>query len=171
MIVLRSPHEGRSSQEEVIDSTQTLKNYLTRMAPDAAEPPVYIPTGVLVQSIEFVGAYNVTVTGYIWQKYADSVPPEFSRGVIMPEGDVVEFGEPAYRRRNADGEVLGWYFQTTLRQPFFYAQYPFDRQDIWLRLWYKDFDRNVILVPDFAAYSNHDHATLIGLENDLVLER
>ena len=38
--------------------------------------------------------------------------------------------------RVGDGtEQIGWYFSGTFRQNFDYRLYPFDRQDIWLRIW------------------------------------
>jgi hypothetical protein len=66
------------------------------------------------------------------------------------------------------GELIGWRLQTTLRQTFDYHQYPFDRQDVWLRLWPRDFGRRVVLVPDFASYPNLDPAALPGLDPQFV---
>jgi hypothetical protein len=35
----------------------------------------------------------------------------------------------------------------TLRQSFDYQYFPFERENVWLRLWPRDFDRQVLLVP------------------------
>jgi len=40
----------------------------------------------------------------------------------------------AYRVHENGAEVIGWYFSATLRQSFDYGHYPFDRQDVWLRI-------------------------------------
>ncbi|MBT7759316.1 MAG: hypothetical protein HN732_18440, partial [Rhodospirillaceae bacterium] len=66
-------------------------------------------------------------------------------------------------------ELIGWYFSATLRQNFQYALYPFDSQDVWLRLWHQDFDRNVVLVPDLASFEFTNPAALPGVEKDFVL--
>ena len=66
-------------------------------------------------------------------------------------------------------ELVGWYFSATLRQNFSYEQYPFDSQDVWLRLWHQDFDRNVVLVPDLASFEFTNPAALPGVEQDFVL--
>jgi hypothetical protein len=137
---------------------------------DHAEAPLYIPTGVFVQSVEFQGSNDVLITGYVWQKYTDGLHDNLSRGFVMPEGDNI-YGEEAYRHREGAVETIGWYFSTTLRQEFYYNKYPFDRQDIWLRLWHQDFAANVVLVPDFAAYVSTQPSALMGIENDFVLER
>lgn len=148
------------------------------------EQPIYIPTGVFLQSIEFTSANNVIVTGYIWQRYATDIPertrdtshnadtaPGISRGFVFPEAESVEMEiqQPVYRRLEHNEEVLGWYFKVTLRQNFNYTKYPFDRVDVWIRIWHRDFDRNVILIPDFAAYDRITPTARPGLEADFVL--
>ncbi len=148
-----------------------LRHHSGASARDGVEArPVYVPTGIFLQSIQFSSAYDVTVTGYVWQRYGKDVPDSISRGFVLPEGDLAEV-EEAYRRPDPEGgEVIGWYFKTTLRQTFFYSQYPFDRQDVWIRLWHKDFDRNVVLVPDLGAYRATGFEDRAGLEHDFVLE-
>ncbi|MBC8239429.1 MAG: hypothetical protein H8E30_03035 [Alphaproteobacteria bacterium] len=66
-------------------------------------------------------------------------------------------------------ELIGWYFSATLRQNFSYELYPFDSQDVWLRLWHQDFDRNVVLTPDLDSFEFTNPAALPGVEQDFVL--
>jgi len=145
-----------------------------------AETPVFIKTGAFIQSLEFTSANDVVVTGYIWQKYPADTPEYVDHGFILPEGDeeIYYTEDDAAYKKEQNGELLfGWYIHTALRQTFDYSKYPFDRQDIWLRFWHLDFDRNVILVPDFEAYRlpggdwPHKESTFLGLERDFVLER
>ncbi len=176
----RHLHEGRQASEYVINSPQDLTKFLDKHTPKD-QPPVFIPTGLLVQSIEFASAYNVKVSGYIWQRITKKMLAQgIKPGIIMPEGDIVTFGEPAYRQKNSeDEEVLGWYFSTTLREPFFYDKYPLDKQDIWLRIWPTEFYKNVVLVPDYKGYpgiyfgasANKTNAGFLGLDSQIVLER
>jgi hypothetical protein len=65
-------------------------------------------------------------------------------------------------------EEIGWYFSGTYRQNFDYRLYPFDRQDIWLRLWHPEPVEGALLVPDFAAYRDLTPATLPGLDTRFV---
>ncbi len=127
-------------------------------------PPFHVPTGAFVQSIEFTSANNVRVTGYVWQKYVNGIPEKFMPGVVLPEAVSLDITQ-AYQGEG----VIGWYFAATLRQQFAYAQYPFDRQAVWIRLWPKDFFSNTVLVPDFAAYRNMQPELKPGLEFDFVL--
>lgn len=149
------------------------------------ENPILLPTGVFVQSVEFSSANNVTVTGYIWQRYPASLgddpdgikplPPRagfsLTPGFIFPEADSTNVGE-VYRQVQTNGdEVIGWDFRSVLRQQFNYAKYPFDREEVWLRMWPKDFDKNIILTPDLVSYHTTDPGMKPGLElQDFVLE-
>jgi len=132
-------------------------------------PPLLVPTGVLLQSFEFLSAHNVEVSGYVWQKYGPDFPDDVQRGIIFPEAVAEAYGaEEVYRVDQNGTELIGWYFHATFRQPFDYRQYPFDRQDVWLRLWHPNFERGVLLVPDFAAYRTSDPRSLPGIEEQFV---
>ena len=137
--------------------------------PAGPDGPLLIPTGVFIQSFEFLNANNVEVAGYVWQTYGPTVPDDVARGFVLPEAVAEAYeAEEAYRIEQDGGELIGWYFNATLRQSFDYARYPFDRQDVWIRLWHRDFDRGVLLVPDLASYRDLDPATLPGLEAQFV---
>jgi hypothetical protein len=145
-----------------------LESHLANWTPGSPKP-VLLPTGVMIQSIEFLNANNVTVSGYVWQKVGPDVPKDITPGVVFPEAvrDAYDQSE-VYRYREGDTEVIGWYFAATLRQPFDYSKYPFDRQNIWLRMWSRDFSRGALLVPDFASYYDTVPTAMPGIENNFV---
>lgn len=131
-----------------------------------------IPTGMFIQSFFFEDSSSVNITGYVWQRYTKGKHDNISRGFIFPEA--VESGfnpEPklAYHKDYGDHEVLGWYFETTLRENFDYTKYPFDHKQVWLRVWHKDFDKNVILVPDLNSYNSTKIDESFGIEEDVVV--
>ena len=66
--------------------------------------------------------------------------------------------------------MIGWYFEATVRQPFDYATYPFDHKTVWVRMWHRQFYRNVVLVPDFEAYQATGPKDIFGIEEEIVLE-
>ena len=146
-----------------------LASHLGPVAGDPGQQPLLIPTGVMIQSIEFLNANNVQVTGFVWQRYASTVPADVTRGFVLPEAVAEAYqADQAYTFEENGTQVIGWYIHATLRQAFDYGHYPFDRQDVWLRLWHRDFDRGVLLVPDFAAYADTDPASLPGLDEQFV---
>jgi len=149
---------------KLFDKT-TLSDYLHE---NTSGNRISIPTGVFIQSLEFTSANNVTLTGYVWQKYRDDIPAEIERGIFFPESVDGSIDE-AYQNKNETGVTIGWNFKTTLRQPFDYSRYPLDQKDVWLRIWPKTINRNVTLVPDFDSYEMMNPGSLPGIEKDIVL--
>ncbi|WP_221034034.1 hypothetical protein [Legionella jordanis] len=131
------------------------------------QKPTYIPTGLFIQSMEFDNANTVLVSGYVWQKYPNNLlPPE--EGVVFPESKVRIWWASAYQLRFDDYQVRGWQFGgVPIFQDFDYSNYPFDIQVIWLRLWSREFYKNIILVPDLNAYQSTKQK-LLGLEKNIV---
>jgi hypothetical protein len=160
------------SADTVVTTPDEVTRYLEALVPapePGEEPPVFIPTGLYIESVEFRGPYNVLASGYVWQRYANDLPQDLDKGFVMPEADYVRFSE-VYRTQQGNEELIGWSFQATLREQFDYDRYPLDRHRIWLQLWHKDFERNVYLAPDLRAYTSLDPDTLPGLDSDIVLE-
>ena len=141
--------------------------------------PTYVPTGLFIQSIEFANASNVTLTGYVWQQHNAETLGDIHVGIVFPEAIEAEFEEEKnikeidqlVRVESADQDqnLKRWYFKATLRERFDYQPFPFDRQSVWVRLWHQDFDRNVILVPDFESYDSLNPKALPGIEKDFIL--
>jgi hypothetical protein len=145
---------------------------------------VMVPTGLFIQSFDFVNANEANVTGLIWQRIrldqlapdgVRDVPGKVHPGVLFPEQ--VRTNDTAlieqYRREQRDPEgrpelVIGWAFDVTVRQHFNYRKYPLDRHDLWLRLWPREFDKDVVLVPDLAAYDRTGRRDVFGYDHDIV---
>jgi hypothetical protein len=158
--------------DTVVTTPDEVTGYLDAYVPSPEpgdEPPVFIPTGLYIESVKFRGPYDVLVTGYIWQRYADDLPQDLDQGFVLPEAEYIRTNQ-VYRAQQGNEELIGWSFQATLREQFDYYRYPLDRQQIWLQLWHTDFERNVYLAPDLEAYTSLDPAALPGLDSDLVLE-
>lgn len=138
---------------------------------------IKIKTGIFIQSMNFFNSTEVHMTGYIWQRYKNGLhddikPGPFDVGFILPEqvnsGNDIEPHE-YYRVYAGDEEIIGWYFEATLRQPFDYSDYPFDHKTAWIRMWHKEFTRNIILVPDYEAYPSTGEMDIFGIEENIVL--
>jgi hypothetical protein len=164
-LALEDRSDGNSQDVMVLDNVgleAALHNYLPDS--DEKENRILVPTGVFLQSLEFSSANNVIVTGYVWQNYSN-ITDTVSRGFVFPEAEQISI-EEAYHY----GDVFGWYFRSVLRQPFDYSNYPFDQEDVWIRIWPRDFHRDVVLIPDLDSYDNIRPATKPGIEHDFVLE-
>jgi len=142
-----------------------------------AEPTIKIKTGLFIQSLQFFNSSEVNLTGYIWQRYQDGIhnaikPAKGEIGFILPEqvnsgSDITP--REVYRVRDGDEEVIGWYFEATLKQPFNYDLYPFDHKTVWVRMWPTEFSRNIVLVPDFGSYKSTGQDDIFGIEENIVL--
>lgn len=148
-------------------ATNFLNSHITVEPTDKG--PFYIPTGIVVQSLEFKGPYTVQVAGYVWQRYSNSLPGNLDRGIVFPESDTTVLTK-VYETQQGDELLVGWSFKATLRQQFDYTRYPLDRQQIWVRMWHLDFERQVYLIPDVPSYSSLDVQGKPGLDSGLVLE-
>jgi hypothetical protein len=144
---------------------------------DNTEEMVKVKTGIFIQSLDFFNSTEVSLTGYIWQHYTDGIhdaikPAPGEVGFILPEqvnsgSDITP--REVYRYRTGDDEVIGWYFEATLCQPFKYDTYPFDHKTVWVRIWPKKFFGNIVLVPDFQAYNKTGLKDIFGIKKDIVL--
>lgn len=130
--------------------------------------PAFIPTGIFLQSLEFVTANNVYVRGYVWQKFTKGKHDDVTRGVLFPEGNEIKLKE-AYRRETDEYELIGWQFAGVVREGFDFTGYPLDREVAWVRLWPADFHKNVVLVPDLGAYDLMKSSLVPGMEGEMVL--
>ncbi|HLL49311.1 MAG TPA: hypothetical protein VK356_01465, partial [Thermomicrobiales bacterium] len=127
-----------------------------------------VPTGIFLQSFEFLNSNNVKISGFIWQTYGPEIPEHIQRGIVLPEADEAYEAAEVWRIEKDGTEQIGWYFSGEFRQNFDYRLYPFDRQDIWLRLWPLESIEGVVLVPDFGAYRDLTPSTLPGLDSRFV---
>ncbi len=136
----------------------------------AGQRPVEIPTGVFIQSLKFVNSSEVSVSGYVWQKYSLSRDKTIKRGVIFPDAADAGSLRPAYRDVSGDHESLGWHFETTLRQNFKNDNYPLDHKTVSLRLWPADFKADIVLTPALADYVSTGYTDTFGINPKIVLD-
>ena len=153
-----------------ITSPQALDDFVAAHPESFANVEYRIPTGVYLQSFEFLSSNDLEMSGFVWQKFGPEIPDTVQRGVMLPEQFATEAIVPieSWRVEQNGVEEIGWYFSGTFRQNFDYTLYPFDRQDVWLRLWSPEPLAGVLLVPDFAAYRDLTPATLPGLDTSFV---
>jgi hypothetical protein len=137
----------RAGLERFQRDNATLTQQLRRV------PARFVPSGLFVSTLRFSASNEAVVTGRLWQRYRLGEDDDLARGFTLPDAEQVTFQE-AYRRSTAQEEVVGWNFRATLRQEFSDTRrYPFDPAALRIRLWHKDFDRNIILVPDLDGYN------------------
>jgi hypothetical protein len=74
--------------DTVMTTPEEVRRYLAAHVPapgDGSEPPVFIPTGLYIEAIEFNGPYKVDVSGYIWQLYRTICLPALTKASSCPK--------------------------------------------------------------------------------------
>jgi len=138
-----------------------------------AEPPLRVPTGVMLETIAFNGGSNANdVSGYIWQRYPLEMPEGVEQGFRFTDVIDQEAGriEEIYRIEEFDEEIVGWFFRATLRQEPSVDKFPLDEATVQLQIWPKSLDSRVVLVPDLESYEFVTPSQNPGLVDVLVLE-
>lgn len=152
------------TDQRVVDTI--LQTY--RLNLQTSETLYEIPTGVIVQAVDYRDATSVTINGYIWQRYPVDIDTDILQGFNLPQrtGEEVTLDEIERIRQNGE-EVIVWYIGVTLKQQFDPTPYPFDRRDIEMRIAPADLSGRVVLVPDLTAYSIITPENLPGLDSDV----
>ncbi|MEI6668043.1 MAG: cache domain-containing protein [Acidobacteriota bacterium] len=166
-------YDSRGAGEGIQISDRTtlqklMLNYVRSCAERHTEPPVYIPTGVFIESASFSATNELSVTGYLWQKYTIGLHDGLNRGFVISNATTLTLSD-TYRQREGGAEVVRWRFNATIRHRFDHSKYPLEQEKIGLRILHQDLNHNVVLVPDLAAYKVINPTSLPGLEKGLFL--
>ncbi|MGH0036341.1 MAG: PDC sensor domain-containing protein [Myxococcota bacterium] len=131
-----------------------------------------VPTGVFIESYE-LASFEASLIGRLWMKYPkalyEEAPPAFyfsdvsaieSRGIVSELVSEVE---------RDDHFLVTWKFRAKVEQDFSYQQFPFEQNDIELRVLYPDLGRHVLLVPDLGSYEILNPSARPGLNADITV--
>lgn len=154
-----------TSQREAFVSSYDAQ--LTQMRLDL---PEYVETGLMVDSLEFVNANNIHLTGTVWERFEQPRPENVSPEIAFNEAIEADL-RLAYRQTLPSGEeVIGWHFSVVLRQELDYSKYPFDHKNIVIRLTASNIGSNTVLIPDLEAYEKLGKTDNPAVSPDIVLE-
>lgn len=166
-------------ENEVLLLEQAISSKVVSDYKNQSEELLEVPTGILIESMNFVSAHNVLFTGYIWQKFGNHIPVSLipkqtvgAPGFTLPQADIAYSDDvtEVFRRVEEDGQVIGWYFRANLRQQLDSSQYPFNREDLTMRIWPSDPKGRLMLVPDLNSYPSTRPEILPGVDqSELVL--
>ncbi len=131
-----------------------------------ADAPIYLPTGILIESLRFADGNDVIYSGQIWQRIGAGMPEGIVPGFILLSAEDVKTTE-IYRHSAAGQTMVRWQFQARIRQHLRHVHYPFEREDLTIGLIAKDLAHRVILVPDLSAHVLNNPAALPGLAANL----
>jgi hypothetical protein len=136
------------------------------------DKPIYISTGIFVQHLSFKTANDLNVMLLIWQHFPNNFPADIQRSFSI--SDQVETNDTTnfmlYKQSVGNEELIGTLVDTQINQHFNYKKYPFDNQTINISIWPHGYNKNVILIPDFAAYDHEDDLDVpMGLRPNIIV--
>jgi len=148
--------------------TRIMNSYTRASSDRHTEAPVYIPTGIFIESASLNSASDLTVSGYIWQKYRLGEQDAVARGFTIGGASSLTMQEN-YSTREKGFEIVRWNVRCTVPQQIDHLKYPLEQDTLSLQILHKDLNHNVFLVPDLAAYNFTNPTALPGLQKGLTL--
>ncbi|MHC9544578.1 MAG: hypothetical protein AB9903_34100 [Vulcanimicrobiota bacterium] len=142
---------GRIFLTDKVKIQKALSKYESYIIKTHIKHPVRIPTGIYLQSLEYVTSNDLKAVGYIWLKYPLGNKDAVVHEPTFPEATSIEMQEVSHRS-DGDSDVIRWRFEVTLRENFDYSKYPLDRPDIWIWIKSGDFENREVLIPDLGSY-------------------
>lgn len=156
----------------VITDQSSLNKFLNDLNEEAERKhesaPINIPCGILLYSLSLSGTDNMTVSGYIWNKYNTQLQTHVIRGMDLPQATRMTFSNPLTSKTDTE-ETYTWNIQGVMYQEQSYSRYPFDQQHIQIILEHKDIEKNIILTPDLVGYKKISPEATPGLDKEFSL--
>ncbi len=140
-----------------------MRNYLNRSREKHLERPVFVPTGVFIESVKFSGPSDVLLSGYIWQKYGRDIPDTVKKELMISKAGSVSIREMERSIQNGT-EVIISHFEAEVRQKLTHRTYPLEQERIELSIIHRELAHNIVLVPDLDAYAIRSASLLPGLD-------
>jgi len=173
---INSSHISETSEIKVI-SPATIDNYVKERNKklkqvDATLKSIEVPTGVFIYDIEFLNAYNVAISGKIWQKIPDSLNIKNDVNFVFPQAapsGISVRTRPKLKKHIKDYWLYRTDFNATLRFDINYINYPLNIKKLNLQLKYPNMDENVILTPDLNSYDFIQPTLKPGISSDLYM--
>jgi hypothetical protein len=168
MIIGNTPNNEGVVITSVTTANRYIENYEKTLS--NGTKPTVIPSGILVQALEFPNATSVAVNGYIWQRYPMDYPEVYDVGFLFQDSIATQRTVELISETEEDGEIVRvWYFADQLYQAFDPVRYPFDVRPISIRIAPRDFSGNVVLVPDLTNYLNVNPSRLPGIDQTVAI--
>jgi hypothetical protein len=145
---------------------RVMNSYTRESLERHTEAPVFIPTGIFLETASLNTSGELSISGYIWQKYKVGMQDSIARGFTISNAYNMEIKEN-YRVVEKGYEVVRWYFSGKVSQNLNYSKYPLDLAKINIRVLHKELNHNVFLVPDLASYKFINPTALPGIRKGM----
>lgn len=132
------------------------------------EAPIFIPTGIYLETAALNATGDLTISGYLWQKYEAGKQDSIARGFTISNASELT-AEENYRIVEKGYEVVRWHFSCVIPQDINHSRYPLELAKLSVSVRHKELDHNIFLVPDLASFKFLNATALPGLRKGLFL--
>lgn len=131
-------------------------------------PPIKIPCGLLLYSLDISRSDNMIISGYMWNKYNIKKHTGITHNMQFPHATNLTLATPLTATTD-NWETVTWNIRGSVYQKQNYEKFPFDRQELQITLEHYDIEKNIILTPDLESYKKISHEDTPGLDKSFTL--
>ena len=156
-----------SKSEILITNETSVDKFMSKRTKEAIRknenPPIFIPCGLELYSLQQVSPKDLSFSGYIWHRYHKTMHKDIERLIRIPQAS-------SFNVINKTTIVAGdWTtirlnVSATIYQELDYAKYPFEKYQIIIPIEHSELEKSVILVPDLMSYISINPYKLPGLD-------
>jgi hypothetical protein len=132
------------------------------------EPPIQIPCGLLLYSLDMPQPDHMTISGYIWNKYHITEHKDITHQIQLPHAILLTIDNPISSINNK-WETVTWNIRGNIYEKQSYTHFPFDKQQMQITIEHHDIEKNIILTPDLEDYKKTSPEETPGLDKNFTL--
>lgn len=136
-----------------------VSNLILKQVENKSQVSLKIPIQIIIDSLSFSDPSTIELIGQIQLENLGnnlSLPPIYFPMASQTKWEKVE------------QEQGVWKFNASIKQPFNYTSFPFDKEEIHLKIKLKNQYKSAILIPNFAFYGDMSPYSLPGINQDQV---
>jgi len=165
--IIQTTGSSESKSNVLITNQSSIDKFIHRQAQEANRknepPPIAIPCGVELYSLQQPSTKDVSFSGYIWHRYHKTMHKDIRRIIRIPQATSFSVINES-TASEGDWDVVGLNVSATIYHELDYTKYPFEKHQIIIPLEHADIGKNIMLVPDLRAYTSINPNDRPGLD-------
>jgi|GEM_PF-1761519 len=170
-IIQKTP-SAQTTDSTVITDQASLDKFLDDLFEESTrkqeEPPIQIPCGLLLYSLDMPKPDEMIVSGYLWTKYDIEKHKNITHKIQLPHAIKLILDTPATSIQQ-NWETVTWNIRGTIYEKQHYGHFPFDKQQMQITIEHHDIEKNIILTPDLEDYKKISPEETPGLDKHFTL--
>jgi len=148
---------------------QIMNNINQKHTEKFREHPLYIPTGIYIESIDIIDHKVLSIVGRLWQKYPKKTIDNKIIGFHF--ADAKEFSNTKLDSCIiGDYKVINWSFKANLNLNLNLSKYPLEVNKLKIKIEPNQIQQSVVLIPDLESYKLRIATQLPGISKNLLLK-